>query len=276
MQIISKVYTHLQLPGSTKELPINNDLCKSKPLKVNTYDELIRMIAKLGYYNRKKLLGLYFRGENKIYGANGRTTIFPKIYRINTKRGLDERFDELDTYCTELVNRISYEEAKVIGSINIKTFPELQWAILQHYEKIPTPLIDITQSVQVACSFAFNGNENESGIIHVLGLPYINDNISYYISQNLLVIRLMSISPPTAERPYFQEGFMVCHFPLTDLRNYNKKSQFDFSRRLIASFEIPNNDDFWGEGFSKIPHNKLYQPNDKFAQMIAQLPSDFI
>ena len=275
MQIISKAYTHIQLAGSTVMLPGNYELCTSQPLKVSSYDELIRMVAKIGYFNRRRLWGLYFRGENKIHRKDRKITILPKIYR-ETDKDIKEKFEELDTFCRELVNRLSYEEAKVTGSMNIKTFPELQWAVLQHYEKYPTPLIDLSQSIHVACSFALDKNKNETGIIYVFGMPYIHDYISYFPSQNLLIIRLMSISPPSAERPFFQEGFMASHFPLSDLYDNKKQTQFDFSRRLIASFEIPNSEKFWGDGFTKIPHEKLYQPKDRLAQLVAQLPSDFI
>lgn len=48
----------------------------------------------------------------------------------------------------------------------------VQWSILQHYEVTETPLIDVTQSLKVACSFAVLDNDNEYAYIYALALIY--------------------------------------------------------------------------------------------------------
>jgi hypothetical protein len=115
----------------------------------------------------------------------------------------------------------------------------------------------------VACSFAFDESSEKTGIIYVFGLPMINESINFYTYEELLNIKLLGICPPEAKRPYFQEGYLAGPFPNYRLDDPKRVVLFDFSRRLLAKFEIPIDDSFWGEGFQRIPHNKLYQPDDK-------------
>jgi hypothetical protein len=83
---------------------------------------------------------------------------------------------------------------------------------------------------------------------------------------------LLSVCPPQAQRPFFQEGYLAGHFPNYQLDNPKRVEQFDFSRRLIAKFEIPmNNKNFWGRGFSRIPRVKLYQNNDEIKRICETL-----
>lgn len=81
-------------------------------------------------------------------------------------------------------------------------------------------------------------------------MPYYINRISYNSEQDLVNIRLLSISPPKALRPYFQEGFLVGTEDIT--YNYgNDKDELDLNNRLIAKFKIPNNTEFWGSEFKK-------------------------
>lgn len=98
----------------------------------------------------------------------------------------------------------------------------------------------------------------------VLGFPTQTDSLTYNTFQELLNIRLLSFCPPTAKRPFFQEGYSAGPFPIYKLDDPKRKSQFDFRRRLIAKFEIPIDDKFWGGGFSEIPYEKLYPKKDLF------------
>jgi hypothetical protein len=121
-------------------------------------------------------------------------------------------------------------------------------------------LLDITQSLRVACSFAQLYNNNNTAFIYVFGLPYYTNRISVNSEHDLVNIRLLSITPPSALRPYFQEGYLVGTEDITN--EYSNKGELDLNQRLIAKFEIPNNDNFWGNGFDKIPENALYPEND--------------
>jgi hypothetical protein len=130
---------------------------------------------------------------------------------------------------------------------------------------IETPLIDVTQSLRVACSFSFLNNKKNNAFIYVFGLPYYNNRISHNSEHDLINIRLLSISPPDALRPYFQEGFLVGTDDITT--DYENKGELDLNNRLIAKLEIPNNPDFWGANFSAIPESALYPEGDKMLEI---------
>jgi hypothetical protein len=154
----------------------------------------------------------------------------------------------------------------------LNKYPEIAWSLLQHYEICDTPLLDLTHSLHVACSFAFDRNEGEFGIVYVLGMPWPTDAISYNTYEELVNIRLLSVCPPQAQRPFFQEGYLAGPFPNYQINDPDRVNQFDFARRLIAKFEIPiRNLNFWGIGFSRIPSEKLYQANDLVKNICEEL-----
>ena len=63
-----------------------------------------------------------------------------------------DRFDVLNEAAALLVDR--FKKAKIDGHRELRYKKYIQWSILQHYEVVATPLLDITQSLRVACSFA--------------------------------------------------------------------------------------------------------------------------
>lgn len=242
----------------------NEEIVSSQPLRVNTYNELVEAVALLGYHNRE--YHLFYRGQASDYRIKGSTTILPSIYRKKPGEKslqLKKKFDELIQKETELLSKINNRETKLSGTHLLNKYPEIRYSILQHYEVCGTPLLDLTHSLHVACSFAFDRNNNDTGMVYVIGMPAISESISYYVSQELLNIRLLSISPPQAKRPFFQEGYTAGPFPLYRLDEPGRTSQFDFARRLIGKFEIPRRDSFWGDGgFRQIDPDRLYQPDD--------------
>ena len=138
-------------------------------------------------------------------------------------------------------------------------YRELKWAILQHYEICSTPLLDVTHSLRAACSFALN-NADEKGVLLVFGFPYPHGSISYFVEEELLIVRLLSICPPQAIRPYYQEGYLVGTFPLS-INPEDVNSKLDISRRLIAKFVLKKKC-FWDDNFQNIPDQALFPSND--------------
>jgi hypothetical protein len=138
-----------------------------------------------------------------------------------------------------------FEEHKITDSINeLKRRKFIQWSILQHYEVCDSPLLDMTQSLRVACSFALPKNQ-EFGYVFVFGMPYITNRITINSEQDIVNIRLINICPPQALRPYFQEGNLVGTADV--LNDYEYRAELDFKRRLIAKFQISNINEFWGK-----------------------------
>lgn len=254
-----------------KAIPID-EIKKSKPKRVDSYDDLVKDVAQILHRNRN--LTLYYRGQsNDFRNHDGRTSILPTIYRKKGKSRLmlKKRFDLLNDKLKQL--RLLFKESSIqyAGTRMLYKYPEIAWALLQHYEICDTPLLDLTHSLHVACSFAFDRNEGDTGVIYVLGMPWQTDAIGYNTYEELVNLRLLSVCPPQAQRPFFQEGYLAGPFPNYQLDNTNRVVQFDFARRLVSKFEIPIADYFWGDGFSRIPSDKLYQHNDEIRRLCKQL-----
>ncbi len=234
------------------------DPALTSPQLANSFQELIREVAVLSIANYKNML--FFRGQilDHTYKTSERSTLYPSIYRNAEPTEIHARFDVLDSISEEIVNvlDLSLKQSKEV--LHRRKF--IKWAILQHYEVCPTPFIDLTQSLHVACSFALHNNNNNYGYIYVIGLPYSSSRIAMDAEQELVVVRLLSICPPEALRPHFQEGYVAGTLDIT--YKYNKKLELDFNKRLIKKFKIPNKTEFWGEGFNKIPINQLFPDED--------------
>jgi hypothetical protein len=280
MRHITPSFSHINLqPGKgkitdkelAKVLPLE-EVCKSIPKRVETYDDLVKDVAQILHRNRNYVL--YYRGQINDYKAEGKTTILPSIYRKKSDEKrlmLKDRFETLEQKTIELKKRFRDSTIKYIGIPLINKYPEIAWSLLQHYEICDTPLLDLTHSLHVACSFAFDKNEGNTGIVYVIGMPWQTDAIGYNTFEEVVNLRLLSVCPPQAQRPFFQEGYLAGPFPNYQLKDPDRKDQFDFSRRLIAKFEIPNRPDFWGTGFSIIPRGKLFPENDKIFQICQSL-----
>lgn len=276
MRHISPSFSHINLELK-KDKPSNEDWAKARPLdevlksapkRVETYDDLVKDVAQILHRNRNYVL--FYRGQSNDYKTDGKTTILPSIYRKKPDEKrlmLKERFDTLQQKTEGLKKLFRDSTIKYAGTSLLNKYPEIAWSLLQHYEICDTPLLDLTHSLHVACSFAFDKNEGETGIIYVLGMPWQTDAIGYNTFEELVNLRLLSVCPPQAQRPFFQEGYLSGPFPNYQLDNPKRVDQFDFSRRLVAKFEIPISDDFWGEGFYKIPKEKLYQNDDEIKWM---------
>lgn len=239
---------------------------------VKTYEELVKEIAELSYLNPDSIL--FFRGQTADYkNKSSTTTIYPSIYREDriTKNELRYKFDVLGAASALLVEKFEFQG--VIGSQEIKRKKQIQWSILQHYEVCPTPLLDITHSLRVACSFSMLNNLDDYCYIYVFALPYITGRISINSEYDLINIRLLSISPPQALRPFFQEGYLVGTEFICD--EYENKMELDFKRRLLAKYKIPNSKSFWGDSFNKIDKRFLYPEGDIINTICKQIKDDF-
>lgn len=260
-ELTAELFNHFGNPQQSK-------IALGEAFRVDTFRELVEHTARLAFKNKDHLL--FYRGQandhrNKIGGS----TFYPTIYRGDRllKKELQERFDILKKASNILVK--IFEEQKIEGYREVRKRKSIQWSILQHYEVCATPYIDFTHSLRVASSFATIGNKNEKAFIYIFGLPYLTNRISINSEHDIINIRLLSICPPTALRPYFQEGYLVGTDGITT--EYDSKSELDFNNRLIAKFEIPNDSSFWGEGFHQIPKNSLYPENDPIEEICNQI-----
>lgn len=248
-----------------------NDISGSEGLYVESFGKLVEHTASLAYLNKDHLL--FYRGQGNDYkNKSNKSTFYPSIYRGDylSKREIAHRFDILNQSANKLVDILSTRVKD--GEKELKQKKYIQWSILQHYEVCGTPLVDFTHSLRVACSFAQLDNTNKSAYVYVFGLPYITNRISINSEHDLVNIRLLSICPPDALRPYYQEGYLAA---TSDVETeYDSKSELDFNRRLIMKFRIPNDKNFWGNDFSIIPKTALYPQNDLFLDICKEIEID--
>ena len=117
----------------------------------------------------------------------------------------------------------------------------------------------------MACSFALSEN-NKEGLFFVFALPYITNRISINSEQDIVNVRLISICPPEALRPHFQEGYLVGTDDVTT--EYDDRSALDFKHRLIAKFRLDNTQGkFWGKQDSLEPY---LQPTDDSVEQLCK------
>lgn len=247
------------------------DVASGDGFPVDTYRELVEHCAALAYLNKDHLL--FFRGQGLDFkNKNDKSTFYPSIYRGDylPKREVEHRFDILNQASSKLIGLLSARTKDGTGELKRKKY--IQWSILQHYEVCGTPLIDFTHSLRVACSFAQLENKSDHAYIYVFALPYITNRISVNSEHDLINIRLLSICPPDALRPYFQEGYLA---GTSDIEHeYESKSELDFNRRLLVKFRIPNSSKFWGKDFKIIPKSALYPQQDTFHSICKEIEVD--
>jgi hypothetical protein len=248
--------------------------CGSKPVwratafEVATYRKLIEHVACLAYLNRDELL--FFRGQDKDFqNKAGGTTLYPSIYREDAvpTYELRHRFEMLEKAGRMLAER--FKKAHIDGHRELRRRRYVQWGILQHYGVSATPLIDLTHSLRVACSFAQLSSSDPTCYVYVLGLPYLTNRISINSEHDLVNVRLLRICPPAALRPYSQEGYLVGTADVTT--DFESKTELDFRNRLIAKFAIPRAQTFWGTAFSQIRDTELFPRGDKILDLCDEL-----
>lgn len=248
---------------------------KSEPVRVNSFSELAKKVAQLQYENRDYVLLL--RGQRGDYrNQKKNSSIKPSIFRAqagNPSSGeLMDRFEKLKR--AELLLVESYERHKLPRVPEIKKRQILRWSILQHYEIVGTPLLDVTHSLRVAASFA-SDHSGEEGFVLVLGVPNLSGAITTSSEAELQIIRLASVCPPQAFRPHIQEGYLLGEYP--DIAFFEQKQLYqahevDFGRRLVAKFVFTKVDLWNDDNFPVIPHAALYpDEHDPLAEIAEEV-----
>ncbi|HFC93183.1 MAG TPA: FRG domain-containing protein [Leucothrix mucor] len=256
------------LPDKVKRYFGNVSVAESDGFPVKTFKDLVEISASISYLNKDYLI--FYRGQNTDYkNKAGRSTFYPTIYRGDPlrRKEIDYRFGVLNDSCRVL--KAKFQENEVEGFHELKRKKLIQWSVLQHYEVCDTPLMDFTQSLRVAASFAQLNSEKKESYLYAFGLPYMTNRIASNSEHDLVNVRLLSICPPLALRPYYQEGYLA---GTEDIESeYDDKTELDFNRRLIAKFRIPNSKAFWGDEFSPIPESALYPDKDKIKKLCEEI-----
>ncbi|MGH8593202.1 MAG: hypothetical protein ACREV3_04915 [Gammaproteobacteria bacterium] len=115
-------------------------------------------------------------------------------------------------------------------------------------------------------------SNGEDPYVFAFGLPYITNRISVNSEHDLVNVRLLSICPPDALLPFFQEGYLAGTDEVTT--DFRSKDELDFTRRLIAKFRISRDRSFWAGGFAPIPRAALYPDGDRMLALCAGIRDD--
>jgi hypothetical protein len=264
-------------PGSAIGSRSLSEIRKSEGLPVSNYAELVKNLAELAFENPEFIL--LMRGQHTDYCSTAGSTLFPWMYRNAVGEGesteiyaseLRSRYEKLEEKERLLYDIFNGHYRKRVGRSKL-----LRWAILQHYEVCPTPLLDVTHSARVAASFAFQKAPpgQEYVYFYVLGLPQIHGSVTVVSEQAIQIVRLASVCPPTTLRPYFQEGYLLGTYPPVDTLDEKMRyarSEMDCAHRLIAKFRLKK-EGFWNEEFQPLRNTALYpeEDNDINRQILA-------
>jgi hypothetical protein len=276
-EIIDVFYTRKQ--DRTKKA---SEVACDAPTSVLSYQELVQRVTVLANKNRGYYL--LYRGQDMEYKGNAAAEpakLLPSFFRSPNQGGKlgkvvrEERTKALESATKELVD-MKFGDS-FYSADNLRRYNELAWALLQHYEIVPTPLLDLTGSLQVACSIATlswekRKTETKEAVVYVLGFDEITPNISFSYNSGIQLIRLASVLPEIASRPLYQDGYLAGNFPPSDV--FDKQNSPDFSARLIAKFSFYP-EDFWKKPFEKLGQDVLFPMNDKMAHQLQKLKKKF-
>jgi hypothetical protein len=271
-------YLHSQDNMNNKKFLTGLKIAARKPKHVDSYNELLRYVTVLSHKNSD--IFLLFRGQSKAYQTHGerqRPCLLPSFFRPETEGGYlgpklkREREALLEKATAELLKE-KFDDL-FYNAENLKHYEELAWALLQHYQVCPTPLLDLTSSLHVACSIAsyrWNKHKKQRGgeeaVVYLLGFSEMTPNISFSYSSGLQLIRLAGVLPENSFRPLYQEGYLVCEYPRSEIF----KGDNDFAKRLIASFSFKPDASFWARDFAPLPEHLLFPApkDDEMARLM--------
>lgn len=269
------------LDGAEKaETQTCTEVRKGPGHKVDSFLELATKVAELQFMNRDFVL--LFRGQAGDYqNAKHNTTLKPTLFRPKAQGNpsapvLIDRFQDLKRAEGLLVE--AYQRKKFIGLDRLKRHQIVRWSILQHYEICPTPLLDVTQSLRIAASFA-SGDTDKEAFIFVLGVPNLSGAITASAEAGLQIVRLSSVCPPSALRPHIQEGYLLGEYP--EMIGYEQKElyahyEIDFGRRLVAKFRFDPSTFWQADAFPKVGRKALYPSShaDPLRKMAEQIKNE--
>ncbi|WP_395393764.1 FRG domain-containing protein [Novosphingobium sp. BL-8A] len=258
----------------------NAEIRKDPGHLVTDYLDLASKIGELQFRLRQHVI--VFRGQGIDHrDGKGQTMLRPTMFRpdAGSKQtriaDLETRFSRLEQ-AEKLLLEI-FEDYRGLGKTRMRRQRLLRWAVLQHYEICPTPLLDVSQSLRIAASFATVPDATDA-YLYAIAIPNISGAVTASAEAAMQVVRLNSVCPPTAIRAHVQEGYLLGEYPeFSDASQHKflKPYQVDFGRRLVGKFRF-NPKTFWAAqaGFPLVSHNALYPKGDGwFDKEIAALPS---
>jgi hypothetical protein len=272
----SKIWSFLE--SSVEPAEVTNHAVRSdQGCPVVDFLDLAKKVAQLQFLNRNYVL--LFRGQPSEHtNRQENTSLKPRLFRPRlgefsnpNAEVLTVRYERLRDAERRLVE--GYDRENKLAEVRVRRQRIVQWSILQHYEVCDTPLLDVTQSLRIAASFASVEQRNE-GFLYVLGVPNLSGAITASAESGLQIVRLSSVCPPEAIRPHIQEGYLLGEYP--EMTDYGQKSYYpeyevDFGRRLVAKFRF-NPRSFWSNdrNFPQVGPDALYPESQDWLETLTQ------
>lgn len=270
-----------EAPGdlSPAKLPAN-EVGGAGPGDVRSFRELIKLTAFLNVMNKRD--HLLYRGQGGDWPL--RPTLLRDEWSVpGTGRSVPLRghrslyFHELDQVCQRvrplLVGKLPRHKP-------FETFgrhPERRmapWAVIQHYELWPTPVLDFSGSLRIAASFALGGTgpPRASGYLYVSAFRHVKSDPMTLdrVGSAAVALRLSAVCPPSAERPHLQDGFLVGkpRFAEADLAAPQTPGVLVARIHLVdESASGQAGDSFWDDDFPRHAEESLLPALDEFLAM---------
>lgn len=261
-----------ELTEEILKLTTPETIAKDDAIEVLDYKELRKHIAQLSYANKDCIL--FYRGQKDDYRnqKSGKSTFYPTMYRGDRldKDELKYRWEKLNKASEIFIKKLRSKYPSKTYIVKRKRI--VQWSVLQHYEVTEPPLIDVTQSLKVACSYAVLDNNNEYAYLYAFALPYYTNRISVNSEHYLTNVRLLSVAPPQALRPYYQEGFLIGEDEFSE--TYTNKDELDLNNRLVAKFKFKNTKEFWGDSEKALTREDLYPKDDEIEALCKEVSNE--
>lgn len=262
--------------GLKDTLQSSSAVWADEPLEAESYEELIEIVSFISIMNKRHTL--FFRGQGQhleplpgIFRRRWRS-LSGQSYELPPEPKIRQRiWEHLGGRIYSIVQEVC-SQFPMPRPATLRMFREAVWAVAQHYELWPTPLIDVTPNLRVAASFALLGGNSE-GNLYVAALVPSTNSVTFDADQHIVLARLQAVCPPVAKRPHYQDGFLVGRFPFANPnrneidRDPDKVSRL--SRRLLARIILKNRhehdregsaanqDTFWNQDFPAMSPSSL-------------------
>lgn len=239
---------------------------------VESYERLSYIAAFLAVMNKNMIL--LFRGQRQDF------PLLRTLYRsMWTDEAVNKRLGSIAANRAEYWLSLPAVEKKVYEVLAGEGLPRwrhledehiryARWAVIQHYELWPTPMLDFSTSLRVGASFALGptGKKKwrwphrtfQEGYLYIAGTTRLRSDLmplfrgkkddKYEIAEGFLSIRLNAVCPPNAVRPHLQEGVLVGLYPVDNLGDLNPDRN-NYGKRLIAKIRLVDRGNFWTKDF---------------------------
>ncbi|MCY4725916.1 FRG domain-containing protein [Nocardioides sp. STR2] len=254
--------------GATKQFP--REIEDMWTHTVHSFRQLFRVVAFLNVMNKNTTL--LFRGQTQ--DLEPRPTLLRDTWAVPGSQSRVDLTIDRDYYWAqlgplsglmrqllagELPRHAPFDGFQQRDGMRLRIAP---WAVIQHYELWPTPLIDLTSSLRVAATFALGARGRNEGYVFVYDVADIVTDLMDLVPRpnreplsEPITCRLSAVCPPQMDRPHLQEGFLIGNSQFTRKHLLDKANPY-LADRFVAKFHLVDEkksgrSSFWNPDFPK-------------------------